>query len=434
MSVPSPSDSLANWLTWLEHLHPTEIEMGLLRVGQVADRLGIRPATMPVILVGGTNGKGSTVALLSDIYHHADFKVGAYTSPHIDVFNERMCINGDMLSDEQIVQALHTIESAREPESLTYFEYTTLAAMVAFEHANCDVVLLEVGLGGRLDATNLWDSDCAILTSIALDHQDYLGDTIELIAAEKVAIGRAGKPLILGEINPPSNLLDIAQERNMNVIRIDNNNLPKPALAGMHQRRNAACALEAVKALQHRLPVEPVSIQAGLASVFVTGRFERVEIENQLAVMDVAHNPAAAATVCEALQSNYPDHRVLAVFAALKDKDVVGIVSALAPAVTSWYCAGLPVPRASVLSILVNQVEQSQDAPVQAFDTVELAWRAALNAANSDADERPTVILIAGSFHTLEQMRDIADAANGSTEMNDASAADVPSAPAGNSQ
>jgi len=412
MSVPSPSDSLADWLAWLEHLHPSEIDMGLERVGRVADRLSIRPATMPVILVGGTNGKGSTVALLSDIYHHAGYKVGAYTSPHIDVFNERMCINSKMLEDKQIVQALHTIEAAREPESLTYFEYTTLAAMVAFEQADCDVALLEVGLGGRLDATNLWDCDCAILTSIALDHQDYLGDTIELIAAEKVAIGRPGKPLIIGEPNPPMNLLEIANAQNMGVIRIDNDNLPQPALAGMHQRRNAACALEAVQALQSKLPVESASIKAGLASVHVRGRFERMQIENQLVVLDVAHNPAAAETVCDALQGHYPDYRVLAVFSALKDKDIVGIVQALAPVVSSWYCAGLAVPRASVLSHLVNQIEQCQNAPVRGYDSVELAWQAAHDEAKNTADDQPTLILIAGSFYTLAHMRDLAAAGN----------------------
>ena len=381
--------------------------MGLQRVGRVADRLGIRPSTMTVILVGGTNGKGSTVALLSDIYQHAGYRVGAYTSPHIEIFNERMCVDGKMLDDPHIVQALCTVESAREPESLTYFEYTTLAAMVAFERENCDVVLLEVGLGGRLDATNLWDCDCAILTSIALDHQDYLGDTIEAIAAEKVAIGRPGKPLIIGEQNPPQNLLALAQEQNMSVVRIDEANLPTSALAGTHQQRNAACALEAISALQAQLPVEPSSIEAGLASVHVSGRFERLQINNQSVVLDVAHNPAAAVSVCDAIQTHYPEHRVLVVFSALKDKDIVGIVSALAPVVSSWYCAGLPVPRATPLSSLVSQVEQCQQAPVQGFDTVEDAWHAAC----ADAKEgtiQPSLVLIAGSFYTLAQMRDIA--------------------------
>jgi len=411
MSAPPLSGSLATWLSWLEHLHPSEIDMGLQRVGRVADRLRVRPASMPVILVGGTNGKGSTVALLSDIYQHAGYRVGAYTSPHIEVFNERMCVNGEMLEDQQIVSALHTIEGARTPESLTYFEYTTLAAMVAFEKLKCDIVLLEVGLGGRLDATNLWDCDCAILTSIALDHQDYLGDTLEAVATEKVAIGRRGKPLIVGEPNPPSNLLAIAQEHNMNVIHINEDSLPHSALAGVHQQRNAACAIEAVAAMQSILPVQSESVQAGLTSVHVAGRFEEMQIENQLAVLDVAHNPAAALSVCDALQAHYPEYRVLAVFSALKDKDIAGIVSALAPAISSWYCAELPVPRATPLNDLVNQVEQHQESPVHGFDTVEGAWQAALEAANSATSDQPVLILIAGSFYTLAQMRDVASQA-----------------------
>lgn len=408
MSVPSPSDSLDLWLRWLEHLHPSEIDMGLQRVGQVATRLGLRPATMPLILVGGTNGKGSTVALLAEIYRHAGYRVGAYTSPHIDVFNERMCVDSEMLDDQIIVDALHTIESAREPESLTYFEYTTLAAMVAFSRLNCDVVVMEVGLGGRLDATNLWDCDCAILTSIALDHQDYLGDTLEAIAAEKVAIGRAGKPLIVGEQNPPANLVTIAKSAHMDLTFIDDAQLPKSGLAGKHQQRNAACAVAAIAELQNKLPVTDQSVQLGLASVYVPGRFEQLVIGSQAVVFDVAHNPAAALTVRDALLAHYPEHDVFAVFSALKDKDVVGIVNALAPAVSSWYCAGLPVPRATPLNELVEQVGLCQSAPVQGFASVEGAWNAACDAAQSNMTSKPVVILVAGSFFTLSEMRQFA--------------------------
>ena len=409
MSVPSPSDSLAQWLSWLEHLHPTEIELGLERVGQVADRLQLRPAKMPLILVGGTNGKGSTVTLLAEIYRHAGYRAGAYTSPHIDVFNERMCIDGRMLDDQLIVDALHTVESAREPQTLTYFEYTTLAAMVAFAGQNCDVVIMEVGLGGRLDATNLWDSDCAIITSIALDHQDYLGDTIEEIAAEKVAIGRAGKPLIVGEPYPPANFLEIAAAGNMQLMEIDDDALPNSALAGLHQQRNAACALSAIDVLQPKLTVTDESIQRGLASVSLPGRFEQLTINSTPVVLDVAHNPAAATTVCNALLSLYPDHQVHAIFSALKDKDIVGIVTALAPAVTSWYCAGLPVPRATPLTTLVELVEQNQRAPVHGYPTVAKAWEVAARAAQQSADEQPCVILVAGSFFTLSELKAVDD-------------------------
>lgn len=402
MNVPSPADSLDYWLGWLESLHPTEIDMGLERVGRVADRLGLRPSTMPLILVGGTNGKGSTVALLDQIYGQANYKVGSYTSPHIDVFNERMCVGGEMLDDQSIVNALYEVESARMPDTLTYFEYTTLAAMVAFVHKQCDVAIMEVGLGGRLDATNLWDADCAILTSIALDHQDYLGDTLEAIAAEKVAIGRRGKPLILGQKNPPDNLLAIASSSNMDLVQIqDDAILPSSALAGSHQQRNAACALLAIDKLQDRLPVDSSSIERGLANVRIAGRFEQHSIDGQKVVFDVAHNPAAAQTVHDALLTYYPAHKVFVVFSALQDKDISGIASTLAPAVTQWFCAGLPVPRAMNAEALSELVLSAQNKPVDCHDSVTQAWQAALQAA---AKAEQSVVLVAGSFYTLGQL------------------------------
>jgi len=407
MCVPSTSESLDQWLGWLENLHPTAIDMGLQRVGQVADRLGLRPCTKPLILVGGTNGKGSTVALLAEIYRHAGYRVGAYTSPHIDVFNERMCVDGEMLNDQTIVDALHEVELARKPETLTYFEYTTLASMVAFDRLECDVLVLEVGLGGRLDATNLWDADCSILTSIALDHQDYLGDTIEAVAAEKVAIGRAGKTLVIGERNPPPNLIPIATREKMNVHLIDDQHLPSTALAGKHQQRNAACALAAIDDLQKRIPVGENAIKSGLSSVRMPGRFEQISIASQSVVLDVAHNPAAAQSVHDALLLRYPEHHVFAVFAALKDKDIPGIVAALAPVVSRWYCAQLSVARATPLNTLVKQVAQCTQTQPQGFETVAAAWQAAVQAAESNVDSKPTVILVAGSFYTLSELRSV---------------------------
>jgi len=407
MRVPSTSDSLDQWLGWLEKLHPSAIDMGLQRVGQVADRLGLRPRDKPLILVGGTNGKGSTVALLAQIYHHAGYRVGAYTSPHIHVFNERMCVNGEMLSDQVIVDALHTVESSRGPETLTYFEYTTLASMVAFDRLQCDVVIMEVGLGGRLDATNLWDADCAILTSIALDHQEYLGDTLEAVAAEKVAIGRAGTTLIVGEQNPPSNLIPLAERGQMNVHVINDQQLPRSALVGAHQQRNAACALAAVDDLQKRLPVKSNAITSGLASVQLPGRFDQISVGSQRVVLDVAHNPAAAQSVHDALLLHYPDHQVLAVFSALQDKDITGIVTALAPAVSGWFCAELSAHRATPIAELLEQVSQCTTTPPQGFQSVAAAWHAAVAAAQSAIEEQPTVILVAGSFYTLSELRSV---------------------------
>lgn len=421
MCVPSTNDSLDQWLGWLEQLHPTSIDMGLQRVGDVADRLGLRPSIRPLILVGGTNGKGSTVAMLAEIYHQAGYRVGAYTSPHIDVFNERMCVNGEMLDDQNIVDALHTVESARKPETLTYFEYTTLASMVVFDRLQCDVVLMEVGLGGRLDATNLWDADCAILTSIALDHQDYLGDTVEAVAAEKVAIGRSGKTLIVGEQNLPDNLIPLAELGGMKVQLINDRHLPRPALAGMHQRRNAACALAAIEDLQKRLPVAASAIKLGLASARIPGRFEQTTIASQSVVLDVAHNPAAALTVHNTLLAQYSDHHIFAVFSTLNDKDIVGIVTALSSAVSGWYCAELPVTRATPLRRLIEQVSQCTKVQVQGFETIPHAWSAAVAAAQSVADDKPTVILVAGSFYTLAEMRNVAGAQHTQRSMDESS-------------
>ncbi len=410
MSVLSPQDSLDDWLGWLEKLHPTEIDMGLDRVGRVADTMALRPASVPVILVGGTNGKGSTVTLLAEIYAAAGYRAGTYTSPHIDTFNERMCVNNEQLSDAFIVDALYRVEQSRQDITLTYFEYTTLAAMVTFHAMHCDVAILEVGLGGRLDATNLWDADCAILTSIALDHQEYLGDTRELIAAEKIAIGRAGKPLIVGELDPPDNLEALAAEKQIELRYIDSDNLPVSGLPGEHQRRNAACALAAVEQLQNALPVAPEHIAFGLNNVQLPGRFEQFEINGIAVVLDVAHNPAAAQTVREALALHYSGYRVHAVFSCLKDKNIVEIAEALAPAVAYWYCAGLDVPRATPVSEIAAGVRDAQtivgqSAPIVECDTVADAWRAASAEAKSDAGN--SVILIAGSFYTLSDLRDI---------------------------
>jgi len=309
-----------------------------------------------------------------------------------------------MLKDQIIVDALHVVEMAREPDTLTYFEYTTLASMVAFNRFDCDVVVMEVGLGGRLDATNLWDADCSILTSIALDHQDYLGNSREAVAAEKVAIGRAGKALIIGEQNPPSNLIPLAERGRMNVQIVDDKNLPQSALAGQHQQRNAACAIAAIDDLRERLPMN-----AGLASVRMPGRFEQIRVASQSVILDVAHNPAAAQSVHDALVMHYPDHHVFAVFSALKDKDIQGIVAALAPVVTAWYCAELTNARATPLQSLLEHISQYAKTPPQGLETVIAAWKAALHAAQTVADDKPTVILVAGSFYTLTELRGVID-------------------------
>jgi dihydrofolate synthase/folylpolyglutamate synthase len=276
-----------------------------------------------------------------------------------------------------------------------------------------------VGLVGRLDATNLWDCDCAIITSIALDHQEYLGDTRDAIAREKVAIGRKDTPLIVGDVNPPSAIEEIAQQTQMRLQYINMNKLPESNLTGEHQRRNAACALMAIDALQQQFVVTPASIDAGLKSVQLRGRFEQVVIDGQLTILDVAHNPAAAETVADALTAGYPNHRVYAVFSALKDKDLVGIVSKLAPAVSGWYCAELSVPRAAPLDIITQTLEQCQSAPVTACASIPDAWKTAvqqLQQHKARAQDQPALVLVAGSFATLSDLHDATADLSNSTE------------------
>lgn len=402
--APDRTAPLADWLAWLETIHPVSIDMGLARVSAVADRLKLRPITRPLVLVGGTNGKGSTVAMLTAIYVAAGYRVGTYTSPHISDFRERICINGVMAAAQDIVDALTYVESGRAPETLTYFEYTTLAAMRVFKQAHCDVYIMEVGLGGRLDATNIWDADCSVVTSIALDHEDYLGSDINVIATEKAAIGRPGKTLVVGDTSPPASLFSFAHEKGIPVEFTGSQpdgNLPVTSLAGPHQRRNAACALAVLKALQPLLPVSSSTAQTALMNLSVPARFERIELENVIVVLDVAHNPAGASSLVDAWKETFGDVQAELVFSALADKDLPGIVTALDAIAAAWHCLALTVPRATPLARLLHTVEQCSDKPIHGHDSAADAWQAAL--AEATAHSRP--ILVAGSFHTIAEIR-----------------------------
>lgn len=403
--VPAVSASLDEWLAWLETIHPVSIDMGLERVSEVADRLQLRPLAKPLILVGGTNGKGSTVAMLSAIYTMAGYRAGAYTSPHIEHFCERIRINQVMVSERDVVDALAFVEAQRAPQTLTYFEYTTLAAMHVFMQHDCDVYLFEVGLGGRLDATNLWDADCAVLTSIALDHESYLGNDLSVIATEKAAIGRPGNTLILGETRPPESLFEFAKEHNIAIKHVgayEEAALPITAMSGVHQKRNAACAAAAVFELEKLLPVDQQILNQALSSVSLSARFERIRVGELEVILDVAHNPAGAQALSATWRQEFGSKRAETIFAVLSDKDLGGIVSALDPIVASWHCVDLDVPRASsvrwLTDMLTNTCKQRQ---VLAHQNAGAAWIAARDAALEN--ERP--ILIAGSFHTIAALR-----------------------------
>ena len=404
-STPRPSDSLDVWLDWLENLHPVAIDMELGRVADVADRMGLIPAKKPFILVGGTNGKGSTVAMLSAIYRSAGYKVGAYTSPHIEHFCERIKVDGAFADEAWIVDALQHIDNNRAPESLTYFEFTTLAAMHVFNEQQCDVLLFEVGLGGRLDATNIWDADCSIITSIGLDHEEYLGSDTALIAVEKAAIGRPGKPFVVGEHNPPDSLSDYATQHAFELVDVGSTpqaELPETSLAGAHQKRNAGCAVAAVTALGDILPVSDQTVRHALMNTFIDGRFERRVIGGVQVIFDAAHNPAGALELARTWAFEFPEQRCEIIFATLADKDIAGVVDALKSIVHTWHCVSLDTPRALGADQLVEVVsdclpELTLQDRIRSHGSVADGMSQALQSAS----EQNRLVLVAGSFYTI---------------------------------
>ena len=401
---PLASAPLDTWLTWLETIHPISIDMGLTRVGEVADRLQLRPATRPLVLVGGTNGKGSTVAMLSKIYENAGYRVGSYTSPHIYDFRERIRIDGVMADAADVVSALAFVEGGRSPQTLTYFEYTTLAAMRVFNQNNCDVLLFEVGLGGRLDATNLWDADCAVITSIALDHEDYLGSDLSVIATEKAAIGRQGRMLVVGDVKPPSSLFDFTTKNLIPVNHVGampTSSMPTCNLSGEHQRRNAACASAVITYLQPQLPVGGEVVLESFNDVSIPARFERVDYPSISVLYDVAHNPAGAKALADAWREEFGLQKAQVLFACLADKDISGLISELNPIASQWHCLPLTVARARPADALAQLIQEYDSAQAVAYPTITGSCLSAI----SHARENNQPILVAGSFHTIGAVR-----------------------------
>ncbi|WP_425477348.1 bifunctional tetrahydrofolate synthase/dihydrofolate synthase [Lysobacter capsici] len=408
--------TLADWLSHIERIHPKSIDMGLERIRDVHQRLGLKRPGKKVITVGGTNGKGSTVAFIEAIARAAGRRVGAYTSPHLLAYNERIRIDGRDADDADIVAAFEAIEAARGEVVLTYFEYGTLAALWLFERAKLDLAILEVGLGGRLDATNIVDPDVAVITTVDLDHQDYLGDDREAIGFEKAGIARAWKPLVLGDDDPPSSVLGHAYAIGASAVRAGCDfffeplpgtdhwrwrevgyrvELPAPALAAPAQRRNAAVAIAALRALRP----SPTRLQfaEGVAAARVPGRLQRFERDGIEIVVDVGHNPQAARELAAWLRASPTTGRVRAVFAALGDKDVVGVVEALAEQVDDWYLAGLADsgPRGIGVDAFAERLRGSAADEGQRHADVATALRAA-RAQAGEGDR----ILVFGSFHT----------------------------------
>lgn len=410
-------DTLDGWLGRLQQQHPQAIDLGLARVREVATRMQLGKPGRQVISVAGTNGKGSTVAFIESIVRAAGMKVGSYTSPHLLRYNERVRINGVDASDADLVAAFNAVEAARGDTSLTYFEAGTLAALWLFEQAGLDLAVLEVGLGGRLDAVNIIDADCAVITTVDLDHQDWLGDDIEKIGFEKAGIARAWKPLILGDDDPPASVLRHAYAIGASSWRIANDFfaesvdaehwrwrevgfellLPVPRLTAPVQLRNAACAIAALRAID--FDADPQVYANGIELANIGARMQRFKRAGVDVLIDVGHNPQAARALAAALSTERIEGRTLAVYAALADKDVAGVALALREEIDGWYLASSELAGARGINVDDLMTRLPADLLVLGqYDSVDQAIEAALGAVG-----KTDRLLVFGGFHAAEQ-------------------------------
>ena len=413
--------TLADWLAHCEQLHPQTIDMTLERVAAVRDRLGLR-FTAPVISVAGTNGKGSSCAMLEAIALQAGYRVGLYIKPHLVHFEERCRIHGEIASADSLLPHFAAVEAARGSITLTWFEFTTLAILRALAAAPLDLVILEVGMGGRLDAVNAVDADCALITCIALDHTEFLGPDRETIAIEKAGIMRAGRPVVVSDPEPPASLQARADELGADLWRLGRdynfqghpsntqqqwawrgrnqrfNGLAYPALRGANQLVNAAGVLAVFEALRDRLPINAQAVRNGLAMVELPGRFQIVPGQPTL-VLDVAHNPQAVAALANSLDQMGFFPQTHAVLGVMRDKDIAGLLRHLAPLVDHWHVCDLPLARAATaieLAPLVQAASGQRPVTIQTHASPAAALAAA--AAAADPADR---IVVFGSFYTV---------------------------------
>ena len=414
--------TLPEWLAMLETRHSeTQINMGLDRVQAVKARMQLA-FTCPVIMVAGTNGKGSTCAMLESVLLRAGYKVGLYIKPHFLDFNERARVQGELASDEQLVASFNAVEAVRGDTPLTYFEFTTLAILHLLSQANLDVAILEVGLGGRLDAVNVIDADVAIVTSVDIDHTEYLGDTREAIGFEKAGIFRPGKAAICSDPVPPQSLIDHAaaigadlwlmgrdfnysgdkQQWNYGGREQRRNSLAYPSLRGANQILNATAVLAALEVLRLKLPVGAQEVRTGLVTVELPGRFQVLPGRPSV-ILDVAHNPHAAAALNQNLGNMGFHPYTYAVFGSMHDKDIDGVLAAMSEHVDHWCLTGLPSPRAATASELAAKVQiMLEDKPDSSEHTVSIFDDPAQAFANamSRAGENDRIVVF-GSFLTV---------------------------------
>ena len=408
--------TLAEWLDWQSSLNPKSIDLGLERVRQVWDALDAPAPAANVISVAGTNGKGSSVALLEAMLRQAGYRVGVYTSPHLLRYNERIRIDGQDADDESICAAFERIEAVRGDIQLTYFEYGTLAALLLFSEASLDAAVLEVGLGGRLDAVNIIDADVALITGIALDHMDWLGDTLEKIGAEKAGIMRAGRPAVFAAPQMPHSVQAVADELGAELIRAGRDfsyqgsasswdwtgrasrraALPLPSMRGSIQLQNAAAVLQVLECLGGPLPVDQQAVRAGLIEAKVRGRFE-IHQRNCRWILDVAHNPQAAELLSAQLADLFVPGKVHAVVGMLRDKAIAEVLAALAPRIDQWHLLDLSAEHRGAAAVeLLDQLPAAERAQAECCSDTDACLRHVHEASCED-----DLVLVFGSFLTV---------------------------------
>jgi dihydrofolate synthase/folylpolyglutamate synthase len=412
-------NTLTDWLSYLEGMHPTEIDLGLDRIRKVADRLALTPVAPQVITVAGTNGKGTSCAFLEAYAQSLGKQVGLYTSPHLIRFNERIRLNSREVTDQDLLSAFEQVEQAREDVSLTYFEFTTLAALVVFKAANLDVVLLEVGLGGRLDAVNIIDPDLALVTSISVDHEAWLGSDLESIGREKAGIFRANVPAVFGAADGPTSVERYAREVGADFYQagtdyrlvlsdscwswqgqgeeLANGERMDGLVYPAFPVQNVATCLCGLAALGW--PLSSEIINRSIENAFIRGRMESFEHQGVSGWLDVAHNPDAARYLAKQLQSRCDkSHQTVAIFGSMADKDIDGVIDELSAQFDRWLCIDLPMPRA-ISSQELKQKLEDKGLPAESFSDFETAFE--VFKANSNLRSDKLVVL--GSFFTVAE-------------------------------
>ena len=389
--------TLDDWLNWQDTLMEKTIVLGLDRVQIVYDQLFPNGVPFAVITVAGTNGKGSTVAFIDSIYNETKYKVGRSTSPHLLKYNERFAIDGQEVTDELIIKAFELIETKRQDVTLTYFEFSTLAALIMFAEASVDLAILEVGLGGRLDSVNVVDSDVSVITNIDIDHTDYLGVTREAIGREKAGVMRTSKPCICGDQDPPKSLLSYAKEINTPLTLVSESYKNAIGLEGAHQKLNAAVAVKAIESLTNQFPVSNNMIIEGVKKTRIAARFEKIIIGDKTVILDVAHNPAAVKTLVETLSEN--PVKTVAIFSALVDKNIADMIELASGSIKHWFLVPIKAERSIELKALKDKFGNSESTTIclNMSDAIEQSLEL----------EGIDRVVIFGSFYTIADASEI---------------------------